>query len=102
MTKQPIDDHLARLARRFREVGVSRNTLAELAGVHRNTLFKLGKPDWEPSIATIRRLEDTLLRPTAEIRAEAIKRALPVLALRKNGARGSRVSEDVNRATANE
>jgi len=53
---------------------VSRSGLARAAGLHPNSLRKLGQPDWNPTADTLGRLEKLLKRGTAEVLvgAEAI------------------------------
>jgi 3,4-dihydroxy 2-butanone 4-phosphate synthase / GTP cyclohydrolase II len=53
---------------------VSRSGLARAAGLHPNSLRKLGQPDWNPTADTLGRLERLLARGTAEVLvgAEAI------------------------------
>lgn len=53
---------------------VSRAGLARAAGLHANSLRKLGQPDWNPTADTLGRLEKLLLRGTADVLvgAEAI------------------------------
>ena len=53
---------------------VSRAGLARAAGLHPNSLRKLGQPDWNPTADTLTRLEKLLVRGTAEVLvgAEAI------------------------------
>ncbi|MFC7536283.1 3,4-dihydroxy-2-butanone-4-phosphate synthase [Sphingomonas sp. GCM10030256] len=53
---------------------ISRAGLARAAGLHPNSLRKLGQPDWNPTADTLTRLEKLLLRGTAEVLvgAEAI------------------------------
>src|SRR6476660_5676919 len=53
---------------------VSRAGLARAAGLHPNSLRKLGSADWNPTAATLGRLENLLQRGSAEVLvgAEAI------------------------------
>jgi 3,4-dihydroxy 2-butanone 4-phosphate synthase/GTP cyclohydrolase II len=53
---------------------VSRAGLARAAGLHPNSLRKLGQPDWNPTADTLGRLEKLILRGNAEVLvgAEAI------------------------------
>jgi 3,4-dihydroxy 2-butanone 4-phosphate synthase/GTP cyclohydrolase II len=53
---------------------VSRSGLARAAGLHPNSLRKLGQPDWNPTADTLGRLERLLQRGTTEVLvgAEAI------------------------------
>ena len=53
---------------------VSRAALARAAGLHSNSLRKLGSPDWNPTADTLRRLEKLIERGTADVLvgAEAI------------------------------
>jgi 3,4-dihydroxy 2-butanone 4-phosphate synthase/GTP cyclohydrolase II len=53
---------------------VSRSGLARAAGLHPNSLRKLGSPDWNPTAETLGRLEKLLQRGNAEllVGAEAI------------------------------
>ena len=53
---------------------ISRSGLARAAGLHPNSLRKLGQPDWNPTADTLGRLEKLLARGTAEVLvgAEAI------------------------------
>src|SRR5688500_13046786 len=53
---------------------VSRAALARAAGLHPNSLRRLGQPDWNPTADTLMRLEKLLQRGTAEVLvgAEAI------------------------------
>src|SRR5829696_2554544 len=53
---------------------VSRSGLARAAGLHPNSLRKLGSPDWNPTADTLGRLEKLLQRGNAEVLvgAEAI------------------------------
>ncbi|MEO7366009.1 MAG: 3,4-dihydroxy-2-butanone-4-phosphate synthase [Sphingomicrobium sp.] len=53
---------------------VSRSGLARAAGLHPNSLRKLGSPDWNPTADTLGRLEKLLQRGNAEllVGAEAI------------------------------
>lgn len=46
---------------------VSRSGLARAAGLHPNSLRKLGQPDWNPTADTLGRLEKLLARGTAEV-----------------------------------
>jgi 3,4-dihydroxy 2-butanone 4-phosphate synthase/GTP cyclohydrolase II len=46
---------------------VSRAGLARAAGLHPNSLRKLGSPDWNPTADTLVRLEKLLKRGTAEV-----------------------------------
>jgi 3,4-dihydroxy 2-butanone 4-phosphate synthase/GTP cyclohydrolase II len=46
---------------------VSRSGLARAAGLHPNSLRKLGAPDWNPTADTLTRLEKLILRGTAEV-----------------------------------
>ena len=46
---------------------VSRAALARAAGLHPNSLRKLGAPDWNPTADTLMRLEKLLQRGTAEV-----------------------------------
>ena len=45
---------------------VSRSGLARAAGLHPNSLRKLGSPDWNPTADTLTRLEKLIQRGTAE------------------------------------
>src|SRR4030095_6481792 len=53
---------------------VSRAGLARAAGLHPNSLRKLGQPDWNPTAETLTRLEKLIQRGSAEVLvgAEAI------------------------------
>src|SRR5919106_1455320 len=53
---------------------VSRSGLARAAGLHPNSLRKLGSPDWNPTADTLTRLEKLIRRGTADVLvgAEAI------------------------------
>jgi 3,4-dihydroxy 2-butanone 4-phosphate synthase/GTP cyclohydrolase II len=53
---------------------VSRAALARAAGLHPNSLRKLGAPDWNPTADTLKRLEKLIQRGTADVLvgAEAI------------------------------
>ncbi|GAA4008429.1 3,4-dihydroxy-2-butanone-4-phosphate synthase [Sphingomonas swuensis] len=53
---------------------ISRSGLARAAGLHPNSLRKLGQPDWNPTADTLGRLERLLARGTSEVLvgAEAI------------------------------
>ncbi len=53
---------------------VSRSGLARAAGLHPNSLRKLGSPDWNPTADTLTRLEKLIQRGTADVLvgAEAI------------------------------
>src|SRR3954464_403562 len=53
---------------------VSRSGLARAAGLHANSLRKLGTPDWNPTADTLGRLEKLIQRGTADVlvRAEEI------------------------------
>src|SRR6187549_2916520 len=53
---------------------VSRAGLARAAGLHPNSLRKLGQPDWNPTAETLGRLEKLIQRGTSEVLvgAEAI------------------------------
>jgi 3,4-dihydroxy 2-butanone 4-phosphate synthase/GTP cyclohydrolase II len=53
---------------------VSRAALARAAGLHPNSLRKLGNPDWNPTADTLKRLEKLILRGTTDVLvgAEAI------------------------------
>jgi 3,4-dihydroxy 2-butanone 4-phosphate synthase/GTP cyclohydrolase II len=44
------------------EGGMSRSGLARAAGLHANSLRKLGEPDWNPTADTLGKLESYLLR----------------------------------------
>src|SRR5688500_7967374 len=46
---------------------ISRSGLARAAGLHPNSLRKLGSPDWNPTADTLGRLEKLLARGTAEV-----------------------------------
>ncbi|GAC1583249.1 MAG: 3,4-dihydroxy-2-butanone-4-phosphate synthase [Sphingomicrobium sp.] len=46
---------------------VSRAGLARAAGLHPNSLRKLGAPDWNPTADTLGRLEKLLMRGTADV-----------------------------------
>src|SRR6476659_3149057 len=46
---------------------VSRSGLARAAGLHPNSLRKLGSPDWNPTADTLGRLERLLKRGTTEV-----------------------------------
>src|SRR4051794_17169474 len=46
---------------------VSRSGLARAAGLHPNSLRKLGQPDWNPTADTLGRLEKLIQRGTAEV-----------------------------------
>jgi 3,4-dihydroxy 2-butanone 4-phosphate synthase/GTP cyclohydrolase II len=46
---------------------VSRAGLARAAGLHPNSLRKLGQPDWNPTADTLGRLEKLIRRGTAEV-----------------------------------
>jgi 3,4-dihydroxy 2-butanone 4-phosphate synthase/GTP cyclohydrolase II len=46
---------------------ISRAGLARAAGLHPNSLRKLGSPDWNPTADTLLRLEKLLQRGTAEV-----------------------------------
>ncbi|WP_205479905.1 3,4-dihydroxy-2-butanone-4-phosphate synthase [Sphingomonas arenae] len=46
---------------------ISRSGLARAAGLHPNSLRKLGAPDWNPTAETLGRLEKLLQRGTAEV-----------------------------------
>ncbi len=46
---------------------ISRSGLARAAGLHPNSLRKLGAPDWNPTADTLGRLEKLLARGTAEV-----------------------------------
>src|SRR3712207_6800166 len=46
---------------------VSRAALARAAGLHPNSLRKLGSPDWNPTADTLMRLERLLQRGNAEV-----------------------------------
>src|SRR5919106_4064365 len=53
---------------------VSRAGLARAAGLHPNSLRKLGAPDWNPTADTLKRLEKLIQRGTTDVLvgAEAI------------------------------
>src|SRR5688500_3398680 len=53
---------------------ISRSGLARAAGLHPNSLRKLGSPDWNPTADTLTRLEKLIQRGTADalVGAEAI------------------------------
>ena len=53
---------------------ISRSGLARAAGLHPNSLRKLGQPDWNPTADTLGRLERLIQRGTSEVLvgAEAI------------------------------
>src|SRR5918994_745032 len=53
---------------------ISRSGLARAAGLHPNSLRKLGQPDWNPTADTLGRLENLIQRGTSEVLvgAEAI------------------------------
>src|SRR5918994_643081 len=53
---------------------ISRSGLARAAGLHPNSLRKLGQPDWNPTADTLGRLEKLIQRGTSEVLvgAEAI------------------------------
>src|SRR5689334_3561855 len=46
---------------------VSRSGLARAAGLHPNSLRKLGSPDWNPTADTLTRLEKLIQRGTTEV-----------------------------------
>ena len=46
---------------------VSRAGLARAAGLHPNSLRKLGAPDWNPTADTLGRLERLIQRGTADV-----------------------------------
>ena len=46
---------------------VSRSGLARAAGLHPNSLRKLGQPDWNPTADTLTRLEKLIQRGNAEV-----------------------------------
>src|SRR5512146_538477 len=46
---------------------ISRAGLARAAGLHPNSLRKLGSPDWNPTADTLTRLEKLIQRGTAEV-----------------------------------
>src|SRR4051795_6407781 len=46
---------------------VSRSGLARAAGLHPNSLRKLGAPDWNPTADTLSRLEKLILRGSTEV-----------------------------------
>src|SRR5439155_649957 len=46
---------------------VSRSGLARAAGLHPNSLRKLGQPDWNPTAETLGRLEKLIQRGTADV-----------------------------------
>src|SRR5438093_3535536 len=46
---------------------VSRSGLARAAGLHPNSLRKLGQPDWNPTADTLGRLEKLIQRGSAEV-----------------------------------
>ena len=46
---------------------VSRSGLARAAGLHPNSLRKLGQPDWNPTADTLGRLEKLIQRGTADV-----------------------------------
>jgi 3,4-dihydroxy 2-butanone 4-phosphate synthase / GTP cyclohydrolase II len=46
---------------------VSRSGLARAAGLHPNSLRKVGQPDWNPTADTLMRLEKLIQRGTAEV-----------------------------------
>lgn len=46
---------------------ISRSGLARAAGLHPNSLRKLGSPEWNPTADTLGRLEKLLARGTAEV-----------------------------------
>ena len=46
---------------------ISRAGLARAAGLHPNSLRKLGSPDWNPTADTLGRLEKLLQRGTTEV-----------------------------------
>src|SRR5919205_4468193 len=46
---------------------VSRAGLARAAGLHPNSLRKLGQPDWNPTADTLGRLEKLIQRGTADV-----------------------------------
>jgi 3,4-dihydroxy 2-butanone 4-phosphate synthase/GTP cyclohydrolase II len=46
---------------------VSRAALARAAGLHPNSLRKLGNPDWNPTADTLKRLEKLILRGTTDV-----------------------------------
>src|SRR6188472_132334 len=54
--------------------GASRAALARAAGLHPNSLRKLGAPDWNPTADTLKRLEKLIQRGTTDVLvgAEAI------------------------------
>lgn len=46
-----------------KKAGLSKKALAKAARMHANTLVDFARPEWSPSIETIRRLERQLLPP---------------------------------------
>jgi 3,4-dihydroxy 2-butanone 4-phosphate synthase/GTP cyclohydrolase II len=60
-------DLLDRLAAIIDTGEISRSGLARAAGLHPNSLRKLGTPDWNPTADTLIRLEKLLKRGTAEV-----------------------------------
>src|SRR5919107_3027458 len=46
---------------------ISRSGLARAAGLHPNSLRKLGNPDWNPTADTLTRLEKLIQRGSAEV-----------------------------------
>ena len=51
-----IDDALDRVRAYAKEPGNSQQSLAEKAGLHRNTLIGMNSPDWSPNVDTLRKL----------------------------------------------
>ena len=49
------------LVRSAHTSGLTKSRIAEDAKVHANTLRRFGDPEWNPSVKTLRRLEEALL-----------------------------------------
>jgi hypothetical protein len=78
MSKPHIDKLLRKIVEKATAVGFTKYTLAKFADFHKNTFRHFGTPNWEPSIATIRKLEEVLSKPVSALREEAISKKIPL------------------------
>ena len=55
-----VDDIVTRLRAALQAPGFTKRALAAKAGLHHNTLLGCEKPDWNPTLATLRAIEPHL------------------------------------------
>lgn len=59
-------DQLINKVRAYREEhSLKKATLAQLAGLHQNSLRMMDSPDWNPTVETLRLLEEVIAEPPA-------------------------------------